>query len=161
MSGYAHFDDKDPLTTAMCVSSFLLSVDDEGLLVGKMADSDAWKSMEHVASGKAALAGWVLPAGHLRIGEDPEAAAKRIASEQIRAEMRDFRLARVLSFADPLPSRGQAMHWDLCFVYDADLEVKETPPWFTEIRRVPLGSLRRDEFSRGHGDLLARLGLID
>ena len=160
MSEFAHFDAESPLGVAMCVSSFLVSVDGSGLLVGRMGAHEAWASLDHVASGKAALEGWVLPAGHVRIGEDPAAAAQRIARDQLRAEVPDLRLARVLSYAGPLPSRGQQTHWDLCFVYDAELEVGDTPPWFVELRRVPLTDLRREQFARGHGDVLADLGLL-
>ena len=160
MSEFAHFDAESPLGAAMCVSSFLVSVDGGGLLVGRMAAHEAWASLDHVASGKTALEGWALPAGHTRIGEDPAAAAQRIAREQLRAAVPELRLARVLSYAGPLPSRRQETHWDLCFVYDAELTVTDTPPWFAELRRVPLPSLRRDRFVRGHGDVLADLGLL-
>ena len=160
MSSFAHFDEGDPLTVPMCLSSFLVSVEGEGLLVGTMREHETWAALDHVASGKAALGGWVLPAGHVRIGEDPAAAAERIGRDQLRASVRDLRLARVLSYAEPLAFRGQAMHWDLCFVYDADLDVPDVPPWFTEIRRVPLTALRREGFARGHGDVLADLGLL-
>ena len=160
MSAFAHFDAQDPLGVAMCVSSFLVSVDGEGLLAGRMREHEAWSSLDHVASGKDALAGWVLPAAHTRVGEDPAVAALRIATDQLRATVRDVRLARVLSYAEPMPSRGQESHWDLCFVYDADLVVPETPRWFSELRRLPLTGLRRDQFARGHGEVLADLGLL-
>ena len=173
MSEFAHFDAAHPLRIPTCISSFLVSVDADGLLVGTMRADAAWASLDHVASGEGALAGLVspsgevppagrvLPAGHLRIGEDPLTAAQRIVRDQIRASVRDLRLARVLTFFERMPSRREEdVHWDLCFVYDADLDVSEKPPWFAELRRVPVPDLQREKFSRGHGEVLARLGLL-
>lgn len=146
----------------MCLSSFLVSLDEGGLLVGRMQDPEAWKDLDLVASPDRAFPSgrWVLPASHVRIGEDPEAAARRIAERQLQAALGDLRLARVLSYAGPFESRGQALHWDLCFMYDADLRVEKTPPWFAELRRVPLPDLRAADFARGHGEVLADLGLL-
>ena len=159
-ASFAHFDADHPVPVAGCLSSFLVSVAAGALLLGRMREHEAWASLDAIASGKRAFAGWVLPAAHLRIGEDPEAAARRVAAEQLRATVRDLRLARVLSYAGPLEARRQALHWDLCFVYDADLEVRRTPAWFAELRRVPLTELTGGRFARGHGDVLADLGLL-
>ncbi len=162
MTAYAHFDDEVPLEVPMCVSSFLVSVDDDGLLIGSMKDPAAWKALDFVAGPDAAFAPGrrVLPASHLRIGEDPEAAARRVAAEQLRAAVSDLRLSRVLTYAAPFEARRQPLHWDFCFVYDADLRLAETPPWFSELVRVPPQDLRRAMFARGHGDVLASLGLL-
>lgn len=88
-------------------------------------------------------------------------AARRIARGQVRSSVRNLRLARVLTYLERMPSRREEdVHWDLCFVYDADLKLGDAPPWFAELRRVPLKDLRREEFARGHGDVLSDLGLI-
>ena len=162
MPAFAHFDDEAPLTAAMCVSSFLVSVDEDGLLVGRMRRHEAWTGLDLVASPDRAFdrARWVLPAGHVRVGEDPKAAARRIVERQLQAAVRELRLTRVLSYAAPFESRHQDLHWDLCFVYDADLPAASTPPWFSELRRVPLPQLRVADFARGHGEVLRDLGLL-
>lgn len=162
MPSYAHFDADNPLAAAMCLSSFLVSVEDGGLLLGRMQDPDAWKALEPVHSPEHAFgqSKWVLPAAHLRMGEHPDDAARRVAEEQLRASLEDFRMSNVLSYGYALPSRAQDLHWDLCFVYDVELRPEETPAWFAELRRLPLPDVRHGMFARGHGDVLADLNLI-
>jgi ADP-ribose pyrophosphatase YjhB (NUDIX family) len=161
MSDFAHFDRDDPLEDALCLSAFLVSWEKGGLLVGRMRDPKAWETLDAVPGAAAWRADrWVLPGGHLRAGEHPDAAARRIAADHLRAVLGDLSLRRVLSYAEPRPDLGQAVHWDLCFVYDAELDVAGTPPWFAELRRVDLEDLRRERFARGHGDVLADLGLL-
>lgn len=161
MEGFAHYDSEEPLRNALCLSAFLVSMNEEGLLVGQMRDHDRWASLDKIASGTPAFAGdrWVLPASHLRVGEDPIAAAERIASEQLRANYDDLRSWRLLSFASPLPSRGQDLHWDLCFIYSVELEVPTVPPWFAALKRVAPGRIGDLPYARGHGDVLQELGL--
>lgn len=161
MPGFAHFDADEPLRDALCISSFLVSMTDEGLLLGRMRDHKEWNSLDRIAAGGPGFeeGRWVLPASHLRVGEDPAAAAERIASEQLRARYGDLSLWRVLSFAYPFPSRNQDLHWDVCFIYGVEAEVLSVPPWFAEIRRVPPGEIERLRFARGHGDVIEELGL--
>ncbi len=161
MVGFAHFDEGEPLRDALCISSFIVSMTDEGLLIGRMRDHERWKALDRVASGSAAFQEGrsVLPATHLRLGEDPAAAAERIISEQLRARYDDLSLWRVLSFAYPFPDRNQDLHWDLCFTYGAEVEIVTLPPWFVEIRRVLPEDIERLRFARGHGDVIRELGL--
>lgn len=162
MADYAHFDAAHPVTDALCLSAFLVSLDEEGLLVGKMQDPEAWRRLDAVMSTGPAFGGdrWVLPAGHLQRGEAPDAAAERIAREQLLASSPGLEPWRVLSFAEPMPSRGEDLHWDLCFVYRAAMEVSNVPPSFAELRRLPLARLTRRSFARGHGEVLEALGLL-
>ncbi len=161
MPAFAHFDAEEPLRAAICISSFLVSVDDEGVLVGRIQDPVRWMSMDRIVSGEAFRGDrWVLPATHLLMGEHPEEAARRIVDEQLGARCHDLKLWRVLSFAAPMPSRGQELHWDLCFVYTAELEVTAVPTNFSELRRLPPSELSGDVFSRGHGEVLESLGVL-
>lgn len=158
---YAHFDADHPVADALCLSAFLVS-EERGLLLGRMRDPGAWKRLDAVmASGSAFGADrWVLPAGHLRRGESPDAAAERVAREQLLTPSAELEPWRVLSFGGPLRSRGEEFHWDLCFVYRARLEIPSTPPWFAELRRLSLARLRRLRYARGHGDVLEALDLL-
>ncbi|MEE9237372.1 MAG: NUDIX domain-containing protein [Thermoplasmata archaeon] len=162
MPTFAHFDAQDPLEDAMCVSAFLISANKDGILAGRMKDPKAWSSLDRVSAMGLGFREdlWVLPAGHLHVGEHPDAAAERIASDQLRARLRDLRLWHVLSYAEPMPSRNQDLHWDLCFVYKANLEVPAIPPWFSELRRLPLSKLSSAMFARGHGEIVEELALF-
>ncbi len=161
MPNFAHFDADEPLRDALCISSFLISMNDEGLLLGRMRDHDEWRRLDKIASGGQAFEEnrWVLPASHLRIGEDPGAAAERIASGQIKASFSDLSLWRVLSFASPFPSRDQDLHWDICFVYSVEVETEVVPPWFADLKRVAPGDVASLKYARGHGDVIRELGL--
>ncbi len=161
MVGFAHFDATGPLRDALCISTFLVSMTDEGLLLGRMKEHERWKTLDIVASGALAFEEdrWVLPASHLRIGEDPSSAAERIAFEQLGASYEDLSLWRILSFAYPFPPRNQDLHWDLCFVYGVEVEMDAVPPWFEEVRRIPPGDLGGLRYARGHGDVVQELGL--
>ena len=57
---------------------------------------------------------WTLPSSIINYGENPEAAVKRIAKEQLGTEPSSVRLVDVLSFGDK--------HWDLCFVYEVSID---------------------------------------
>lgn len=162
MARFAHFDARSPVVDALCLSAFLVSIE-EGLLVGRMRDPEAWATLDAVQAKGSAFQGerWVLPASHLVVAESPDAAARRIATEQLGGRLRGLTPWRVLSFAGPLASRDEATHWDLCFVYQAEVELAETPPWFAELRRVPLETLRPEAFARGHGEVLEALHLLE
>lgn len=161
MFGFAHFDATEPVRDALCISSFLVSMTDEGLLLGRMCDHEEWRTLDWIATGGPTFEEdrWVLPASHLHLGENPAMAAERIASEQLRAQYSDMSLWRVLSFAYPFPSRNQELHWDVCFVYGVEVEVEAVPPWFVEMRRFPPAEVERLQFARGHGDVIKELGL--
>jgi ADP-ribose pyrophosphatase YjhB (NUDIX family) len=160
MHRFAHFDAEEPFTDAMCISSFLVSVQNGGLLLGKMKVPAVWDRLDRVASGDRAFTGWVLPAGHLRVGEGPDAAARRIAEEQLGVSPQGLRLSHTLSWAEPMEERDQALHWDLCFVYDAEMDVETAPEWFAELKRIPLPEVSREMMRRGHDDVLEAIGLL-
>ncbi len=162
MSRFAHFDAEEPLKDALCVSAFLVSMNDDGLLLGRMRSPKAWEPLDFVKAKGDAFRGdrWVLPAAHLKMGEHPDAAAKRIVSDQLQAVASSLKLWQVFSFVGALPERGQDFHWDLCFVYQADLELVKEPPCFTELQRVSPSGLSSDMFARGHGEVLEKLGVL-
>jgi hypothetical protein len=56
-------------------------------------------------------------------------------------------------------------HWDLCFLYQARVSDSAAarlrrPDWFSELAFKPLSSLKPDDFTRGHGDVLEVAGMI-
>ena len=61
---------------ALCRSAFLVSADADEMIVGRMRDPETWKGLDSVNSSSPFPPDrWVLPAGHLRLGEHPEATA--------------------------------------------------------------------------------------
>jgi len=147
-----------------CLSSFLIMRAKGGILVGKMAKPEIWVEKflvgesyapEAVNSGK-----WVLPASHLKFGESPEDAATRIVTEQLQAKKTKLTLLQVQSHVSD-PSDPEAAHWDICFVHGGTFKgsLKESE-WFSELKFVNTRSLTSDDFARGHGDVLKKLGVI-
>ena len=69
----------------MCLCAFLFVVSGGRLLLGKYADHPAWKNLSGMEGKgiKANAHGWTIPASHLKFGEDPRDAARRIGEEII------------------------------------------------------------------------------
>ena len=56
-------------------------------------------------------------------------------------------------------------HWDICFLYRTRVPEKAAarlsrPDWFSELAFKPLDRLKRDDFTRGHGDVLEAARMI-
>ncbi len=85
----------------LCLGSFLVIEKGGRVLFGKALKPE-------FARGK-----WLLPASHLKYGEHPDEAAKRISKEQLGVEAQNIKFRGLWSFAQ--------LHWDLCFVYDVKL----------------------------------------
>ncbi len=67
----------------MCLCAFLFVVRGEKILLGKYADHPAWENLSGMESKRvrANARGWTIPASHLKFGEDPRDAARRIGEE--------------------------------------------------------------------------------
>ncbi len=67
----------------MCLCAFLFVVRGEKILLGKYADHPAWENLAGMESKRvrANAGGWTIPASHLKFGEDPRDAARRIGEE--------------------------------------------------------------------------------
>lgn len=146
----------------MCVSAFLFVRQGDRVLLGKYADDPAWESLTGLDEGRrrAHGRGWTIPASHLRFGEDPREAARRIAE--------DVLLLRGLRLGEPrvevevgVPARFPDMgpHYDMWFFVEAALpqgaEVAR-PPWYAELAFHDLAALKPSDFGRSHEDVMAR-----
>jgi ADP-ribose pyrophosphatase YjhB (NUDIX family) len=148
-----------------CVSVFLLLKGKDGLLVGKITKPEVWINRflvgpnfapKYVASGK-----YVLPACHLKYGEDPADAATRVLVEEVGAQKSKLTLLHVQSHLAQDPADPENAHWDLCLVYEGNLEGEvHTPEWFSELKFVNPRELKSDDFTRGHGDVLKKASVI-
>lgn len=148
-----------------CVSSFLVLKGKGGILVGKMSRPEIWVERflmgEKFAPQYAASNKWLIPASHLKYGEKPEDAATRILVEQVRTKKSKLKLLQAQSHLSQDPNDPESAHWDICFVYGGTLKGKvQAPEWFSELRFMKPQSLRSDDFTRGHGDVLKELGTI-
>lgn len=93
-------DDTQPEEMAH-ISSFVLIRKGQQLLLVRRLRPERW-------AGK-----WCLPGAVLLYGEDPAAAARRVVKEQLGASATAVKILDIQSFGDK--------HWDLCFVYQAEI----------------------------------------
>ncbi len=148
-----------------CISAFLVLRGNDGILVGKMTKPEVWIEKfyvgemfapQYVSSDK-----WILPASHLEYGEKPDDAAMRILTHQVGVGEGNLEFRQVQSHLRPSPTDPEAVHWDICFVYEGALKDKvERPEWFSELRFVKPQDLTSDDFTRGHGDVLKEYGVL-
>lgn len=61
--------------------------------------------------------------------ELPFDAAKRIVKEQLEASSHELHECTIFSHCRLLPDHSRAPHWDLCFVFEADIQLTGTPEW--------------------------------
>jgi ADP-ribose pyrophosphatase YjhB (NUDIX family) len=149
----------------VCISSFIVAEKDGAILAGKMSNPEIWVERflvgstfapKYAASGK-----WMLPASHLKFGESPDESAHRIIRDQLLVEAQGLKLAGIQSHLSGEPADLENNHWDLCLIYEAKIpEASSVPKWFSELRYIPVKNLKPSDFTRGHGDILERLGLI-
>ena len=148
-----------------CLSSFLVLKGKTGVLVGKMTKPEVWVERfmmgEKFAPTYAASNKWLLPASHLKYGEKPEDAAKRILNEQVQLKNVKLKLREVQSHLAVDPNDPEAAHWDICFIYEGTVKGKvKLPEWFSELKFVKPKELSSDDFTRGHGDVLKESKII-
>ena len=148
-----------------CLSSFVILRSKDGILAGKMTKPEIWVEKflvgESFAPKYAASNKWMLPASHLIYGERPEDAATRILTEQVGLAKAKLKLSQVQSHLSQSPTDPEAAHWDICFVYEGQRGRKvRKPDWFSELKFLKPRTLKVDDFTRGHGDVLLELGMI-
>ena len=71
-----------PPEGGMCVNAFLFVRRDGKILLGKYADHPKWEELAGLDANRrrANAGGWILPASHLKFGEEPRAAARRVGT---------------------------------------------------------------------------------
>ena len=148
-----------------CLSAFLVLKGKDGVLVGKMAKPDLWVKNffvgESFAPKYASSGKWILPASHLKYGESPDDAAKRILTEQLGLSGVKMNLSEVQSHLSGNPNDSDAAHWDICFIYEGKVtKAVQKPEWFSELAFMKASKLSVDDFTRGHGDVLKEFGTI-
>ena len=149
-----------------CISTFLVLTGKSGILVGKMTKPEIWVERffvgENFAPQYASSGKWLLPASHLKYGEKPDDAARRVLTEQIGINDTKLAFSQVQSHLSQDPNDTESAHWDICFIYGGQLRVKQLskPEWFSELTFQKPKNLRCEDFTRDHGDILTELHII-
>jgi hypothetical protein len=152
---------------SVCLSSFVAARNGKAILAGRMDRLDIWLDRFYVSpiNGPSFLASGklLLPASHLLWYESPLDAAVRILKEQALLEVPKEKLELVdaQSHLRPSPKDPAMPHWDICFVYSADIPNVELEQleWFKDFGFK--SNLKADDFTRDHGDVLEEAGLLN
>ena len=145
----------------MCVCAYLFVTRDRQILLGKYADDPRWEALAGLDPDRRRnhAKGWTVPATHLKLGEDPRTAARRVGEEALG--IRGLRYSEPRSETDFYPSKmvpGE-MHYDIWFFIDGtppkEYEIR-VPPWYTELSWQDPRSVSAAEYARGHEDVVAR-----
>ena len=149
-----------------CLSSFVIVSNGQRILVGKMDRPEIWIERFLVgpkfASVYAASGKYVLPARHLHWYESPFEAARSVLRDQVGFDVpgNKISLVDVQSYVSgDVNDEKEPHHWDICFLYRVQVSKSmaaklRRPEWFSELAFKPLGSLKQEDFTRGHGDVL-------
>ena len=143
----------------MCLCTFLFVMKGEKVLLGRYADHPAWEDLCGLVSARvrANAQGWTIPASHLKFGEDPRHAARRVGEEVLTLDrgLVYSEPAVATFFYEPAAAPGE-MHFDVSFLFEAalaaDREVR-TPPWYKALEWFALGDLPAIRFARQHEDV--------
>jgi hypothetical protein len=150
-----------------CASVFVVVTRGRKVLVGRMAEDprwdDEWNPNMRFYDGERRAAlyqGVRFPATYLKLGEHPEAAAKRVWTDQLGLSGAPKLAAPVIvSEAGPSRRYPDRLHWDICFVYGARVGASATPSgahWAaTEWRDID--ALDANELVMLHGELVPLL----
>jgi ADP-ribose pyrophosphatase YjhB (NUDIX family) len=168
----ALFSEENVPPGGTCLSSFIAITNGRKILVGKMGRPEIWVERFLVGPSRAPVyAGsgkYVLPARHLHWYESPLEAARSIVKEQTGLAIPASRISLVgvqSHVSGDVNNEKEPPHWDLCFLYGARVPDRVAsklarPEWFSELAFKPLASLKPEDFTRGHGDVLEAAGMI-
>lgn len=150
----------------LCLSAFLLITDPahpDRVLMGRLNPAAPWDHIGALDASRTAVhsRGWMLPSSHLILNESPEAAAHRIAAEQLERPDLSFSDAQVVSEVyTPRRFPGLVKHWDLEFLFRGTWPGGGPPnaaAW-TDLHFVDLPNTSRADIARSHEDILASAG---
>jgi len=115
------------------------------LLLGKYADHPAWENLSGMESKriKANAGGWTIPASHLKFGEDPRDAARRIGEEILTLDkgLAYSEPSVITFFYEPAIAPGEK-HYDVLFLFNVSVEAGANvrkPPWYEALEWIDIG----------------------
>lgn len=144
-----------------CLNVFLFVRNGSKILLGKYGDDPAWESLAGLDAGRRKRfgAGWTVPGSHVKFGEEPRAAARRVGEEILQIPGMTYSEPRVESDAYPADFAGGKLHYDVWFFVDAQLPrgwTLKSPPWYAELAWHDPESLPASAYGRSHQDVVAR-----
>ena len=143
-----------------CISTFVLVKREGSILLGKLTRPEDWfdEFLLYKERPENWMNMWRIPGTHLKQGEHPEDAARRILEKQLGFGDFDFHLYQVQSHTSSLQSGPADIHWDLCFIYDATTNEEPKPnQYFSEISYFRAEDIKIDELGSQHGGVLPML----
>jgi len=155
-----------------CLSSFMVISNGQRILVGKMDRPEIWVEKFLVGTARAKVYAdsgkYVLPARHLHWYESPFEAARSVLRDQVGLDVPANRISLMdvqSHVSGDVNDEKEPPHWDICFVYQMKVSKSPVarlrrPEWFSELVFKPLGSLKQEDFTRGHGDVLQMAGML-
>ncbi len=150
----------------LCLSAFLLITERgqaDRVLMGRLNPAAPWDHIGALDASRTAVhsKGWMLPSSHLLVNEAPDAAARRIAAEQLDRPDLSFSDAKVVSEVyTPRRFPDLVKHWDLEFLFRGEWPGGAPPKaaaW-TDLRFVDMTTTPKSAMARSHEDVLASAG---
>jgi len=145
----------------MCVCAYLFVTRRGQILLGKYADDAQWEALAGLEPERRRTHGWgwTVPATHLKLGEDPLEAARRIGEEILGISgLRYSEPRSEVDFYSSKMAPGE-MHYDIWFFVDGtppkEYELR-VPPWYTELAWQNPRTVQVTAYARGHEDVVAR-----
>lgn len=143
----------------MCLCTFLFVVSEQKILLGRYADHPAWELLCGMESKrvKSNAHGWTIPASHLKFGEDPRYAARRIGEEILALDKGLVYSEPYVKtfFYEPAIAPGEK-HFDVLFLFEvsvtAGVKIRK-PPWYEALEWLDIATVQREPFARQHGDV--------
>lgn len=144
----------------ICLCVFLFVMRGGKILLGRYADHPAWEQLCGMDNKrvKTNAGGWTIPASHLKFGEDPRDAARRIGEEIVTLD-KDLVYSEPFVktfFYEPAIAPGEK-HFDVLFLFEASLttgiDVRK-PPWYETLEWFDIGTVQREPFARQHEDVM-------
>ena len=140
---------------------FLFVRRDSRILLGKYRNDPKWEALAGLDETRRQVhgSGWTIPASHLKYGEDPRAAARRIGEEVLQILGMTYSEPRVeVDLYEPKRFPG-ILHYDVWFLVDAtsprDWELR-VPPWYAELAWHDPRTLPAPDYARSHEDVVGR-----
>lgn len=146
----------------MCLCVFLFVKKGNKVLLGKYKEHTAWEKIAGMDEKRVTsnMHGYTLPASHLKFGEDPMDAARRIVKDILLIPEKNISCSEpfVQTFFYELSIVPGEMHFDVLFLYDVILDesVKSPlPPWYASLEWFDTDILMKQKFARQHEDVVS------
>jgi ADP-ribose pyrophosphatase YjhB (NUDIX family) len=146
----------------LCLSTFLFLRRGNDILLGKYADDQRLEELTGLDATRrrAHGRGYTIPATHVKHGEDPRDAARRLARDVlgIREPLALRQPTVETDYGEPARFPGM-IHYDVWFFVEADVpdgfEVA-TPQWYAELAWKDPRVLAPSDYGRSHDEIVAR-----